>query len=106
MCSKFAYQKGRRGPDDEEGRCSLSDHMDYDMYAGMTQKHEIRRVTANLPAGLLEEARRVSGAGVAETLKQGLSLITRGAALTKASRLRGRLKLEVDLQVSRERLGR
>lgn len=84
----------------------MSDHLDYDMYAGMTQKHGIRRVTANLPAGLLEEARRVSGAGVTETLKQGLSLITRGAALTKASRLRGRLKLDVDLQVSRERLGR
>ncbi len=84
----------------------MSDHLDYDMYAGMTQKHGIRRVTANLPVGLLEEARRVSGAGVTETLKQGLSLITRGAALTKASRLRGRLKLDVDLQVSRERLGR
>ena len=77
--------------------------MDYDMYAGMTQKREIRRVTVNLPADLLKEARHVSGAGVTETLKQGLSLLKRGAALTKASRLRGRLKLDVDLRVSRER---
>ena len=79
--------------------------MDYDMYACMPQKHKhtIRRVTSNLPADLLEEACRVSGAGVTETLTQGLCLVKRGAALTKASRLRGRLKLDVDLRVSRER---
>ena len=83
----------------------LSEHMDYDMYACMPQKHKhtIRRVTSNLPADLLEEACRVSGAGVTETLTQGLCLVKRGAALTKASRLRGRLKLDVDLRVSRER---
>lgn len=103
---KFACQKRRRGSEDGEGRGSLSDHMDSDMYAGMTQKRGIRQVTANLPAGLLEEARRVSRAGVTETLKRGLSLMTRSAAPTKASRLRGRLKLDVDLQVSRERPGR
>jgi len=83
----------------------LSEHMDYDMYACMHQnpKQKIRRVTSNLPADLLEEACRVSGAGVTETLTQGLCLVKRGAALTKASRLRGRLKLDVDLRVSRER---
>ncbi len=81
----------------------LSDHMDYDMYACMHQKPKIRRVTSNLPADLLEEACRVSGAGVTETLTRGLRLVKRGAALTKASRLRGRLKLDVDLLVSRER---
>lgn len=80
--------------------------MDDDTYAGLTQKREIRRMTVNLPADLLKEACHVSGAGVTETLKQGLSLIKRGTAPTKASRLRGRLKLDVDLQVSRERLGR
>jgi len=75
----------------------------YDMYVDMNEKRKIRRVTANLPADLLEEACQVSGAGVTETLTQGLSLVTRGAALAKASRLRGRLKLDIDLQVSRER---
>ena len=73
------------------------------MYGGMTKKRKIRRVTANLPADLLEEACQVSGAGVTETLTQGLSLVKRRAALTKASPLRGRLKLDLDLQVSRER---
>jgi len=77
--------------------------MHYDMYVRMNDKRKIRRVTANLPADLLEEACQVSGAGVTETLTQGLSLVKRGAALAKASRLRGRLKLDIDLQVSRER---
>jgi len=77
-----------------------------DMYHSMNDKHKIRRVTANLPADLLEEACQVSGAGVTETLTQGLSLVKRGAALAKAARLRGRLKLDIDLQVSRERARR
>ncbi len=77
--------------------------MHYGMYGRMNEKRKIRRVTANLPADLLEEACQVSGAGVTETLTQGLSLVKRGAALAKASRLRGRLKLDIDLQVSRER---
>lgn len=76
------------------------------MYGHMTTKLKIRRITANLPADLLEEACQVSGAGVTETLTQGLSLVKRGVALTKASRLRGRLKLDIDLQVSRERARR
>lgn len=73
------------------------------MYLRMTDKRHIRRVTANLPADLLKEACEVSGAGVTETLTQGLALVKRGAALGKASRLRGRLKLDIDLQISRER---
>ncbi len=73
------------------------------MYIHMVNKRQIRRVTANLPADLLKDACQVSGAGVTETLTQGLSLVKRGAALGKASRLRGRLKLDIDLQISRER---
>ncbi len=73
------------------------------MYLRMNEKRKIRRVTANLPADLLEKACRISGAGVTETLTQGLSLVKRGAALAKASRLLGRLNLDIDLQVSRER---
>ncbi len=72
----------------------------------MPPKHKTRRITANLPAELLEEACQVSGAGVTETITQGLCLVKRGAALAKASRLRGRLKLDLDLQISRERPGR
>ena len=65
-----------------------------------------RRVTANLPIELLDDACRVTGRGITETLVAGLSLVKRTAAARKAARLRGRLRLDVDLEVSRERARR
>ena len=62
-----------------------------------------RRVTANLPKGLLEGACRTTGKGITETLVAGLTLVERSGAARKAARLRGRLRLDVDLEVSRER---
>ena len=65
--------------------------------------NKTRRVTANLPVGLLEDARKVTGTGITETLVAGLTLVKRTAAARKAARLRGRLHLEIDLEASRER---
>ena len=62
-----------------------------------------RRVTANLPVDLLEQATRASGKGITETLVAGLALVKRSAAARKAKALRGRIRLDVDLEVSRER---
>jgi len=66
----------------------------------------VQRVTANLPATLLEEARLATGKGITETLTEGLELVRRAAAAKKAARLKGRLKLEIDLEASRERARR
>jgi len=65
-----------------------------------------RRVTANLPIELLEEACRTTGRGITETLIEGLERVRRSGALDKARRLRGRLALEIDLEASRERARR
>jgi hypothetical protein len=65
-----------------------------------------RRVTANLPIDLLDAACRATGKGITETLVSGLALVKRSAAAQKALRLRGRLHLDVDLEVSRERARR
>lgn len=62
-----------------------------------------RRVTANLPVELLERARRASGKGITGTLVEGLELVRRSSAAAKARALRGRLRVDVDLEVSRER---
>ena len=62
-----------------------------------------RRVTANLPKGLLAQARQQTGKGITETLIEGLELVRRRAAAAKARKLRGKLKLKIDLGVSRER---
>ena len=66
----------------------------------------IKRVTVNLPAKLLSEAEEVTGLGITETIVAGLSLLARRRAYTKALALKGRLRLNIDLDVSRERARR
>jgi hypothetical protein len=63
----------------------------------------VRRVTANLPRELLDEAMELTGEGITDTLVEGLELIRRRRAYQKAMALRGKIELEVDLDVSRER---
>jgi hypothetical protein len=65
-----------------------------------------RRVTANLPVEALEQACEATGLGITETLVRGLELVRRSAAVEKARRLKGKLHLDVDLEVSRERARR
>ena len=62
-----------------------------------------RRITANLPEQLLEDAMEVTGKGITETLVEGLRLVRRARAYEKAMALRGRVNLSIDLDASRER---
>ena len=66
----------------------------------------IRRITANLPEDLLEEAMEATGAGITETITEGLELVRRTRAYRKAMHLKGSLNLAVDLEESRERRAR
>lgn len=62
-----------------------------------------RRVTANLPEGLLRDAMETTGESITETLTYGLRLVRRTRAHRKAMALKGKLRLRVDLETSRER---
>jgi hypothetical protein len=62
-----------------------------------------RRVTANLPGDLLDDAMDVTGKGITETLVTGLDLVRRTRAYRTAMALRGKVKLKIDLDDSRER---
>lgn len=62
-----------------------------------------RRITANLPEALLEDATAVTGLGITDTLIAGLELIRRSRAHAKAAALRGKVHIDVDLEASRER---
>jgi hypothetical protein len=63
----------------------------------------IKRVTVNLPAKLLSEAEEVSGRGITETIVLGLELLARRRAYARAMALKGKLHLDVDTDLSRER---
>lgn len=63
----------------------------------------VRRITANLPDDLLADAMRTTGKGITETLVEGLELLRRRRAYAKALKLQGKLRLAVNLEVSRER---
>jgi len=56
----------------------------------------IRRVTANLPADLLQKATELTGAGITETLVEGLESILKKEALTKAKKLQGKIRILAD----------
>jgi hypothetical protein len=64
---------------------------------------DVKRITANLPAALLEDAMKATGRGITETLVEGLKHVRRERAYAKALALKGKVKLDVDLEVSRER---
>lgn len=66
----------------------------------------VKRVTVNLPAELLAEAEAVSGQGITATIVEGLRLVARRRAYARALALKGKLQLDVDLEVSRERARR
>jgi len=65
--------------------------------------NKIKRTTANLPADLLAQASTITGKGITETLIEGLRLIKRTSAFEKAQALRGKVKFDIDLDLSRER---
>lgn len=64
---------------------------------------KIKRTTANLPSDLLNEAIKVTGKGITETLIDGLLMIKRSSAFAKAQALKGKLKLEIDIKESRRK---
>lgn len=62
-----------------------------------------RRITANLPGELLDQAMQATGRGITETLIEGLERVRRADAYRKAMALKGRVRVAIDLEVSRER---
>jgi hypothetical protein len=66
----------------------------------------VRRVTANLPSELLDDAMRATGKGITETLVEGLEQVKRHRAYERALALRGQVALSIDLEQSRERRSR
>jgi hypothetical protein len=76
------------------------------IHAILNNMSKVKRITANLPYKLLKDAKSVTHKGITETLILGLMMVKRSLAYQKAQNLKGKLKLKVDLDISRERNSR
>jgi hypothetical protein len=56
----------------------------------------MKRITANLPAELLEKAQAITGLSITETLTRGLELICQSEAQVIAKKIKGNVRLHVD----------
>jgi hypothetical protein len=62
-----------------------------------------RRVTANIPEDLLKAAQEVTGAGITETLVEGLERVRRQRFYQKLQQLKGKIHLNIDIDELRGR---
>jgi hypothetical protein len=51
-----------------------------------------RKITIEVPAGLLEKAQRASGGGITETVRTGLQLVAASQAYERLRQLRGKVR--------------
>ncbi len=56
-----------------------------------------QKVTIEVPADLLRRARRTTGEGITATVRRGLELVASRSAYEGLRRLRGKVRLSVDL---------
>ena len=63
---------------------------------------ETRKITVEVPEELLERARKSSKEGITGTVRRGLELVAAGRAYDELRKLRGKVRLGIDLEVLRE----
>lgn len=61
-----------------------------------------RKITVEVPEELLERALEASNEGVTQTVRRGLELVAAGPAYEELRRLRGKVRLGLDLAALRE----
>ena len=63
---------------------------------------EVRKITVEVPEDLLESALASTGEGITRTVRQGLELVAAGRAYEELRRLRGKVRLGIELEALRE----
>jgi hypothetical protein len=61
----------------------------------------VKKITANIPAQLLQRAQEVTGLGITETLVAGLQELERSRKRSALRMLRGMVRFELDLAKTR-----
>jgi len=62
---------------------------------------DIKKVTVNLPAALLERVQQATGKGITETLVASLEEFDRREKLRELASLRGKIDFDLDLEYTR-----
>jgi hypothetical protein len=62
---------------------------------------DTQKITAHVPVDLLREAQAATGEGITETVRRGLVLVAAAKASDDLRRLRGKLRLDLDLAALR-----
>jgi hypothetical protein len=62
----------------------------------------VKKITANIPAELLERAQQLTGLGITETLVAGLAELERSHKRSALRNLRGRIEFDLDLRQTRK----
>jgi hypothetical protein len=62
---------------------------------------DARKITVTVPAKILDEAQRATGAGVTATVVQGLLELQRTKKRAALRALRGKVRFELDLEKTR-----
>ena len=62
----------------------------------------VRKITVHVPDELLRKAQQETGEGVTETVRQGLSLVAASRAYDRLRRLRGAVRLRIDVKELRK----
>jgi hypothetical protein len=57
-----------------------------------------RKITVEVPAGLLSKAQRASGAGITQTIRAGLELVAAGTACDRLLQLQGKVRFSKTLE--------
>ena len=61
-----------------------------------------RKVTIEVPTELLRRARRSTGEGITATVRRGLELVAARSAYEELRRMRGVVRLSIDVEALRE----
>lgn len=62
----------------------------------------VQKITLHVPEDLLKRAQKSTGQGITETVRQGLRLVAARDAYRKLRDLRGKVKVDVDVETLRE----
>ena len=62
----------------------------------------LRKMTVNVPADILADAKQITGKGVTDTIIDGLRELQRSNKRSALRRLRGKIRVELDLEETRQ----